>query len=602
MANMKNNNKTSLPKILIIDDQFGRSLLGPKFCQSVKEEILNGYIADRQNLCFNYGLVDISNNKYGGKVSNPIAEVVFCPAQRWNSDTKSIENDETFAMESVKSGWPFNDKSRWSLILLDLRFVCGPLNVFGDPQEGSLFGIEVLLPLLREQFGEDLPIVVLSSTSKDENNATVRKLGAIDFIQRIPGAGDPPDKARKTLSNVLFNHGLIPDYSGLIIGESLPVLKMLRQARRGAASARNIMLLGETGTGKGLLAHYIHKISSRSDGPFEVFHAAHRPAELQADELFGHRKGAFTGAHEDTPGIWERADGGTLFIDEVADIDIKVQQTLMQPIEERKVRRMGAVSGRSSEPKSIDVQVVLATNRDINLATSTGELKGDFLNRINAFTIEIPPLRNRRNDIPVLADHLAAIIMPGWNGKFLSDAMEALLAQEWRDGNVRELRNVIERAITNNPDQDITAADVTMTKAMHVTSVSDNQEEANIYPHIGIESIIRKDIRKLSLEEIEKIRRDLSGGFPEFLAEIFKMALDLTQSNGKLNPTAAVRFLLGNDKMTTVQAKQFIKRLLMLDTQNKSIYKAINKIGIAGQHKMLDRIMRECERPRRRLS
>ena len=481
----KNKDTSKLPKVLIIDDQFGRSLLGRKFRHSVGEEVFSGYIADRQNLCFNYGFADITESATKVNKKNCIAQTIFCPAQKWNSQTKTIENDETVAIEMVKSGWPFNDGTRWSLILLDLRFVYGPLNIFGDPQEGSLFGIDVLLPLLRKQFGEDIPIVVLSSTSKDENNAKVRRLGALDFIQRIPGAGDPPEKARSTLSNALFHHGLIPDYSNLIVGNSLPILKMLRQARRGALSARNIMLLGETGTGKGLLASYIHQISSRSAAPFEVFHAAHRPAELQADELFGHWKGAFTDAHADSPGIWERADGGTLFIDEVADINIKVQQTLMQPIEERKVRRIGVAPKNSSAPKPVDVLVILATNRDINLATSSGEFKGDFLNRINAFTIEAPPLRDRPEDIPMLVKHLSATIKPDWNGRFLQDAMDTLLAWEWREGNIRELRNVIERAITNNPGQDITAADVTMTN-MVVSTLKMNSEKAMLSATVDV--------------------------------------------------------------------------------------------------------------------
>ena len=591
--------RTKLPRILIIDDQFGRCSLGKAFRDFVGPDLFRTYQADRENLCRIYGIFDGSGDSSEMPYESCTVAGAFCPGQRWHPKTQVIENDIDIVRDSIRRGWPFKDGERWGLVLLDLRFVYGKINEFGDPQTGSVFGLDTILPMIRREFGNDLPVVVLSSTPKDENNAAIRTHGALDFIQRVPGAGATPDEGRATLQKALFFHGLIEDTTGLVIGKSLPILKMLRQARRGAMSTRNMLLLGETGTGKGLLAKYIHQVSTRSTGPFEVFHAAHRPAELQADELFGHWKGAFTGADADTPGIWELANGGTLFIDEVADIDIKVQQALMQPIEERRVRRIGTAPRESAKPKAVDVLVILATNRDLNAAKANGTFKGDFLNRINAFTIEVPSLRERREDIPLLVKHLTVAISPGWQSKFLPDAMDALSTREWKEGNIRELRNVIDRAITNNPGQDITAADVAFT---HIPL---SATEINIEPKVqeasyfNLAEAILKDLQQLSLAEVEDMKRKLPGTFPDLLAKAFAMALQLTQANGKLNPTSAVRFLLGNNEMTTVQAKQFIKRLLMLDTQGKSVWTAFEHIGIAVNHTMLQQLIAECQRPRR---
>lgn len=288
---------TALPQILIIDDQFGRFQLGDAFHRSVGNKVFSLFEADRTNLCRNFGLV-----LPGTKTSpdDSVARVVFSPAQKWNDETKEIENQPEMAVSAVKQRWPASDGSRWSLVLLDLRFTVGKLNEFGDPERGSLFGADVLLPLLRKEFGDDLPIVVLSSTSRDEMNQRIRELGALDFIQRVPGAGAPPEQSRNALREALFLHGLMPDLTGNVVGKSLPVLKMLRLARRAGRSARTILLEGETGTGKGLLAQYIHTVSDRSNAQFETFNASQRTAELQADELFGHWQGAFTDARTDS--------------------------------------------------------------------------------------------------------------------------------------------------------------------------------------------------------------------------------------------------------------------------------------------------------------
>ena len=578
-----------LTRVLLIDDQYGRCQLGSEFRESVGADTHALYEADRDNLCRNFGLL-VQN---GLQLDDPVAMATFCPAQRWNARKDEIENHAELALGVVRQGWPNRLGERWALILLDLRFTEGRINSFGDPERGSLFGADVLLPLLRKQFGEDLPIVVLSSTNREEMNPRVRELGALDFIQRVPGAGAPPDDSRRALREALFLHGLLPDPSGQIVGQSLATLKMLRQARRGARSARTILLEGETGVGKGLLARYIHKMSSRSGGPFETYLAAQRTAELQADELFGHWSGAFTDAKNDQAGVWERARGGTLFIDEVADLDEGVQQRLMQPIEERRVRRIGHPPAGAQAETDVDVCVVLATNRSLSGVQS---LKQDFLNRINAFVIHVPPLRERMEDLPSLTRELSGRLAPTWRGRLLPGALQALQQHEWREGNVRELRNILERALTNNPGQDLTAQDLLPAKGISPSSAisflaSNGGTEHR--SHQTLMTALDKDLETMTVVELRTLRADMHGFLPGLLAELLQWALRVTSSEGVTNHTAAVRFLLGREAITTVEAKQILRKLLSLDTRGDGVWKAFEALETASHGRLLETLLHE---------
>lgn len=553
------------PKILILDDQFGRCALGKQFRGAVGDTLFSGYSADRRALCANFGLIDITGDIRNRPPAEPVAEAIFSPAQVWNDAQARIENSLTTASNMVRKGWPFPDGSRWALVLIDLRFTFGTLNDFGDPTEQSTFGAEVLIPELSRQFGPDLPIVVLSSTDRDENNATVRRAGALDFIQRIPGVGEAPGSAVRRLKEALFLHGLMPDDLGIVVGRDITILKVLRQARRGARSASTILLQGETGTGKGLFARYIHAISDRAERPFETFNAAFRSAELQADELFGHWKGAYTGANHDVGGVWERADGGTLFIDEVADLDQKVQQQLMPAIEEKHVRRQGHPPKGQKAVTPVDVLVILATNRPLEGLAS---LKLDFTNRVNAFKIEIPPLRDRLSDLPELALRLAHKLAPGWSGEILPEAMDALKSRQWREGNVRELRNVLEHAIASNPGQVITEMDIGANPGGQQSDAPSDQEQPGWHRFIDA---LREDPAQINKNHLAKLRDELSGEFPKLMATILAWALEATRNEKGVNYTAAARFLLGRHEMKTAEAKQIIRRILNIDTREKSI-------------------------------
>ena len=560
-----------LPRILVIDDQYGRCGLGSEFRDAVGPEVFAAFVADRRALCTNFGLVDITGDVRARAQDEPLSEAIFCPAQVWNGSAARIENSAALALEMTRRGWPFPNQSRWALVLLDLRFTFGAVNQFGDPEQGTLFGLEVLLPLLLREVDPELPIVILSSTPREENNARARTLGALDFIQRLPGVGAPPSVCRQALKETIFQHGLIPDPLGWVAGESLEILRTLRQARRASRSADTILIQGETGSGKGLLARYIHKMSERRDGPLEVFNAAQRPPELQADELFGHWKGAFTDAREDSAGLWERADGGTVFIDEVADLDPAVQLRLMQPIEERRVRRLGHAPRGTESERSVDVRVILASNRRLEEQPT---IKKDFLNRINALTIEVPSLRERPSDIPELARRILERIAPAWRGRLLPDAIMALQAHEWRQGNVRELRNVLARALANFPDQDITARDLELA----VSHAGPPESDTRGIPTAGWSDFIealRSEPRSWKREEVESWKRQLQGAFLEIVAAALVWSIRATREGGKANYTAAARLLAGQPRMTTMQAKRFLKRVLTLDRSGNRLWTAV---------------------------
>ncbi|MDZ7721645.1 MAG: sigma 54-interacting transcriptional regulator [candidate division KSB1 bacterium] len=556
-----------MPKILIIDDQFGRCGLGKQFKEYVDPRIFKSYKADRKNLCYNYGLIDITGDSNAIERNLGIAETIFCPGQKWNNTESKIENDLGQVLEFISNGWPFKKGNRWSLILLDLAFVQGELNHFGDPQERTMFGRDVILPRLKKEFGEDLPIVILSSTPKEENNPLIRKAGALDFIQRIPGAGTPPDEARKRLQDVLYHHGLLEDESGTIIGKSLSVLKMLRQARRAASAGKTMLLYGETGTGKNLLAQYIHTISERKQAPFEIFNASNCPANLQEDTLFGHWKGAFTDAKQEKAGMWERCNGGTVFIDEVACLDPSVQNKLMEPIESQKVRRLGhAPDGMQSI--DIDVMTILATNRDPYYLKETGVLKQDFLNRISANVIDIPPLREHKEDIPDLVHHLSRSMFPDWHGTFYNQAIRKIRDHDWTEGNIRELRNVIFAAIKDNPGQDITQSDVHFFEK----DIHNNRPSVDVLSHEQLweefTAVLLKNPEDMTQRERKLYRKKFNGVFTDLLAYILNWSLLLNN-----DATNTARFLSGcsEDIMDSSAAHQFLTKYLKLDTKRKNV-------------------------------
>jgi DNA-binding NtrC family response regulator len=235
-----------------------------------------------------------------------------------------------------------------------------------------------------------------------------------------------------------------------IITQDLGMQRLLETARRIASSDSSVVIHGESGTGKELLARYIHQSSRRAEGPFVAFNCGALSEELAASELFGHEKGAFTGAQAKKLGLLEAANGGTLFLDEVAELPMSVQIKLLRVLQEREVLRVGAV-----EPMKIDVRVLAASNRDLSEAVEDGHMRSDLFFRLNVVTLSLPPLRERRDDIPLLAYFLLrkfAVIMDHPVKEITPQAMQKLVDYDY-PGNVRELSNFIERGVALAQDE-----------------------------------------------------------------------------------------------------------------------------------------------------
>jgi formate hydrogenlyase transcriptional activator len=229
-----------------------------------------------------------------------------------------------------------------------------------------------------------------------------------------------------------------------IVGSSTALRQVLSQVAKVASTDSTVLILGETGTGKELVARAIHNRSNRSDRAFIRVHCAAIPPSLIACELFGHEKGAFTGAVQRRVGRFELANGGTIFLDEIGELPTETQITLLRVLQERELERVGG-----SELISVDVRVLAATNRDLNAAVAAGTFRQDLFYRLNVFPIEVPPLRERLDDIPLLVEYLIDRYAKK-SGKTMTNitkrTLEVLQAYDW-PGNVRELQNVVERAI-----------------------------------------------------------------------------------------------------------------------------------------------------------
>jgi formate hydrogenlyase transcriptional activator len=251
------------------------------------------------------------------------------------------------------------------------------------------------------------------------------------------------NEARATFHGTEFVHGQ-STAADAIVGESGVLKSVLQEVNLVAPTDATVLILGETGTGKELIARAIHQRSNRSSRPFIRVNCAAIPASLIASELFGHERGAFTGALQRRQGRFEAAHGGTIFLDEIGELPMETQIALLRVIQEREFERVG-----SSQPISVDVRIIAATNRDLKAAVNAGTFRQDMFYRLNVFPIEVPPLRDRLEDIPLLLEHLVERYAAKIGKSFSTVRMgtvEMLQSYGW-PGNIRELQNVIERAV-----------------------------------------------------------------------------------------------------------------------------------------------------------
>jgi two-component system, NtrC family, nitrogen regulation response regulator NtrX len=354
-----------------------------------------------------------------------------------------VLEDEGYAPDAVESGEACLTAlpgGAYELVLLDIWLP-------------GMDGMEVLTRIQEIPFAERPVVVVISGHGSIEAAVKATKLGAFDFLEKPLSV----EKVAVVVKNALEHRRLILENSRLkgdrdsrysIIGESVPMKALRQQLALMAGTDGRVLVFGESGTGKELVAHAIHQMSPRAAEPFVEVNCAAIPEELIESEMFGHRKGSFTGAHDHKIGKFQKADGGTLFLDEVGDMSLRTQAKVLRALEEQRFEPVGA-----HELVQVDVRVVAATNKNLDDEIEWGNFREDLFYRLNVIPFFVPPLRDRREDIPLLADHLLREFTTAYGRKpkeLTPEAYHLLTEYTW-PGNVRELKNLIERIVILNP-------------------------------------------------------------------------------------------------------------------------------------------------------
>lgn len=359
-------------------------------------------------------------------------------------DEKSIRNTlkeileyEKFSVEEAAEGSEalrMIEEKNFDAILCDIKMP-------------KMDGIEVLEKIIQTK--PDIPVIMISGHGNIDNAVEAIKKGAFDYISK------PLDLNRLlvTLRNALDRNTLVNETKTLrkkvsktydIIGESEPIKKIKEMIERVAKTDARVLITGENGTGKELVARWIHEKSGRSSAPLIEVNCAAIPAELIESELFGHEKGAFTSAIKQRQGKFEQADGGTLFLDEIGDMSLSAQAKVLRALQENKISRVGG-----EKEISVNVRIIAATNKDLKKEIAGNNFREDLYHRLSVILIHVPSLNERKIDIPLIANHFIAEICKEYGiplKNFTEDAFVALQNLNWT-GNIRELRNVVERLV-----------------------------------------------------------------------------------------------------------------------------------------------------------
>lgn len=345
------------------------------------------------------------------------------------NDTYEVEEaeDGLVGMESIK-------QTDYDLVLCDIKMP-------------KMDGVEVLEAV--KKLKPEIPIVMISGHGDLDTAVNTMRLGAYDYISK------PPDLNRllNTVRNALDRKELVVENKMLkkkvsknyeMVGESEAIQHIKTMIEKVAATDARVLITGSNGTGKELVAHWLHEKSERSNGPLIEVNCAAIPSELIESELFGHVKGAFTSAVKDRAGKFEAANGGTIFLDEIGDMSLSAQAKVLRALQENKVQRVG-----SDKDIKVDVRVVAATNKDLKKEIENGKFREDLYHRLAVILIPVPSLNDRRDDIPILINHFSEKVASEQGTakkKFSDKAVKLLQEYDWT-GNIRELRNVVERLI-----------------------------------------------------------------------------------------------------------------------------------------------------------
>lgn len=343
---------------------------------------------------------------------------------------------------------------------IELAREFGPDVIFLDVKMPGLDGLDVLARMQSDD--PSRLVVMISGHGTIDTAVEATRKGAYDFLEKPLDT----DRLLVTLRRALELRGLTQSMADLrsqvesryeIVGTSYPIRQVIERLERVSSTEARVLITGENGTGKELVARAIHRLSPRADLPFVEVNCAAIPSALIESALFGHIKGSFTGAVADRTGKFEQADGGTLFLDEVGDMSPDAQAKVLRALEQSVVTRVG-----SSKAIEVDVRVIAATNKDLAQRIDGGEFREDLFYRLNVVPIHVPPLRERREDIPMLMQHFTDIMIKGegvTSRRFETAAVEKLQALSW-PGNVRELRNTVERLLILCAGESVRAEDV----------------------------------------------------------------------------------------------------------------------------------------------
>ncbi len=409
-------------------------------------------------------------------------EIQICESIKMILDYKNYHTDYVTSAEEAIEKLRFNE---YHALLLDIQM---------PDMNGFQF-----LDWLNEN-NIKTPVIVISAYGSLENAVKATKLGAFDFLEKPIDR----DKLLVSVRNAVKHDEIIKENERLkasltneyeIIGESKAIKDILAVIERVAPTDSRILITGENGTGKELVARAIHEKSKRKNEPFVEVNCAAIPNELIESELFGHVKGAFTNAIKDRVGKFEQADKGTLFLDEIGDMNLNAQAKVLRALEEGKIERVGA-----NEPISVDVRIIAATNKDLRKEIEKGTFREDLFHRLNVIPIHVPPLRERKEDIPILAEHFNKTLSAKYGfapKEFTKEAMEKISALKF-SGNIRELKNLVERILIMVPDKKITAENITPYLPV------DYKKEENIFETTNSFAEFKEKTEKMFLEKYLK--------------------------------------------------------------------------------------------------
>jgi two-component system nitrogen regulation response regulator NtrX len=377
-----------------------------------------------------------------------IIDDVAALAGQYAYDLKRVGGYETLVAESGRAALDVLEREVVDCVILDLEMP-------------GMDGFEVLRALERRGFR--VPVIVYTGTGNYDRCIQAIRLGAQGFIDKA----EPMERVVQEVEHVLERRRLAGQVAALqrdldadapLVGASPAMAKLRDQIARVAPIPSPVLIVGESGSGKELVARAVHGGSAAARGPFIAINSAALPSELVESELFGHERGAFTGAATVRKGAFEAASGGTLFLDEIGDLPPAAQAKLLRVLEQRQVTRLGG-----NRTIAVDARVVAATNRSLEQEIAAGRFREDLFYRLNVHVLQVPPLRERRSDVPELVAHLLAGTCARFGVKpktMEAAAIECLMAAEWRHNNVRELRNVIERMIIATDREALTLDDV----------------------------------------------------------------------------------------------------------------------------------------------